>query len=137
MSKGAKNIVFLKLFFAVLFLVSLFGNANECSTNSRQAHGDQASFKSKELHKGPYHGSDLPFGSKGTLPGETPLENDSEKEIDDEDDKDDKEYWHRSINESIAGISIKSSLNCCTKLFENHQSISLFILHHSWKSYLK
>src|SRR5687767_14415770 len=93
-----KNIPVQNLVVVALFLLSLFGNVTESSATVRQASDDQTYFKSSDSHNGPYHDFDHPFGSKGTLPGETSNgEKDSEKEIDDEDGK---EYWHRYINKT-------------------------------------
>ena len=128
---SVQNRVFVVLF---LFLSSLFGSAiAESLANTRQAPDDQTYFELNESNNGPYQDLDHPFGPKGTPPGEASNEKDSETEIDDEDGK---ESCHRSINRAIAFTSTASSWLCCAQLSQNHHSVSLFILYHSWKSHL-
>jgi len=129
-----KPIVVQNLVFVVLFVLSLFGNVTEFKSNARPTHADQTCFESNDSHNGPRHSHDLPFDSKDSLPSEKTNEKDlEEEEIDDEDGK---EYWHRSITPGFAYISTESSRLHCRQLFQNHHSVSLFILYHSWKSYL-
>lgn len=125
--------MFQNLVFVALFLLSLFGNVPESKADAPLASGKQSRLESGR-HNGPFHDVGFPLDSKGNLPGEAPNENDTEKETDDEDAK---EFWHRCIShKTVASNSVERSALHSPQLFQIYQCVSLFILYHSWKSYL-
>ena len=129
-----EKVVVHHLIFAVLFVLSLFSNITESGAEVRPADDEKSFVSSASHHHGIDHGHDLPFRSKGTPPGEKPNETDLEEEID---DGDGKESWHRSIASCCIPYSSTQLLRLhCKQLSQNHHPVSLFILYHSWKSYL-
>jgi hypothetical protein len=129
-----KNVLVQNFALMVLFIIPLFANTLEPRLNAWYDSHVQACLNSVNSDSRPYHDEDLPTDSNDSPLGETPSENGLEEEVDS--DEDGKEYWHRHIPRNIAYILTQTSWVRCGKTFENNHTVSLFILHHSWKSYL-
>jgi hypothetical protein len=129
-----KNVLVENLALVVLFILSLFANASQFRVNAQPNPEGQTCIHSADSHARPYRDMDLPLGSNDSLPGETPNKNELEEETDS--DEDGKEHSHRHLAGGVAYILIESSGLRCAQMVENHHNVSLFILYHSWKSYL-
>jgi hypothetical protein len=123
------------LVFAVLLLLFLFGGATQSPAQDPQADSSETSFTSNQSDNEPF---ELPFGTEPALPGgsEPPDENEPEEEEELDSDEDDTEHRYRAIEASVSHDCSETLRLNYQRLFQHQASVSLVILHHSWKSHL-
>ncbi|WP_133259565.1 hypothetical protein [Pseudochryseolinea flava] len=121
----------------VLILCFFFVFVTADSKTNESAAVKTTSFQGQEKSvQQPTHRFQLPVKSLPALPGaELPDTNEAEEEPSFDDET--SEYWSHAIAHHRDGSLSGRSRLPFTRILENRPTVSLFILHHSWKSYLR